>query len=131
MAIFNDIELEWNEVPYRIKGDDEVMKVLAAVEDHITLVEVEGARTSGRPPFAKLSAAYAAALRFAGCRVSAAQVYEGMWTDGKTAEKVGEAIAGLLQMMVPITALKAPSKSAPAKKKTTAAKRSRQPTKPQ
>lgn len=101
MAIFDDIELEWNGVSYQIKGDDSVMRLLAAIEDHLTFFELERGRAEGRPPIAKISNAYATALRFAGCSVTPADVYNGMWQSDQTASAVTEAIGGLLVMMIP------------------------------
>lgn len=100
-SIFEPIELEWDGVPYRIEGDSRIMRVLAAIEEHITFMELERGRSTNNPQFAKLSMAYAVALQAAGCKVSAGQVYEGMWKDGKTVEMVTEATSGLLAMMMP------------------------------
>lgn len=99
--IFEDIELEWEGVPYTISGDDRIMRVLAAVEEHITFLEVQQGMTSGKICFAKLATAYSVILRYAGCKVSSAEVYKGMWADLKTAQKATEAAAGILGMMVP------------------------------
>lgn len=99
--IFEPIELEWEGVPYRIDGDAKIMRVLAAIEEHITFMELERARATNNPKFAKLSSAYAVALQAAGCKVSAPEVYQGMWSDGKTITMVTEATAGLLAMMMP------------------------------
>lgn len=99
--IFEPIELEWEGVPYRIDGDAKIMRVLAAIEEHITFMELERGRSTNNPQFAKLSSAYAIALQSAGCKVSPAEVYQGMWANGKTITMVTEATAGLLAMMMP------------------------------
>ena len=128
MAIFDDIELSWEGVPYTIRGDDHVMRVLAAVEDHLTFMELERGRSSGKIPLAKLSAAYSVVLRFAGCRVSAAEVYKGMWADGKTAAAISEAVASLLELMLPQSVRSDPEpepakgEDSPKSKKTSAGK---------
>lgn len=99
--IFEPIELEWEGVPYRIDGDARIMRVLAMIEEHITFMELERGRATNNPQFAKLASAYAVALQAAGCKVSAPEVYGGMWKDGKTVAMVTEATAGLLAMMMP------------------------------
>ena len=102
MAIFDDIELEWNGVPYTLSGDDQIMKVLAAVEDHITIAELSRGQQDGKVPLAKLSGAYHVMLRAAGCHgVKVADVYNGMWKGGFNQKKVQEAILSLLAIMVP------------------------------
>jgi len=101
MAIFEDIELEWEGEKYTIKGDDAVMRVLAAVEEHVTFMELQQGSANGKVPLAKLATAYAVVLRFAGCRISPAEVYNGMWKDGNMMAKIQEAITGLLSMMIP------------------------------
>ncbi len=120
MAIFEDIELEWEGEHYTIKGDDSVMRVLAAVEEHITFMELQQGSANGKVPLARLATAYAVVLRSAGCRISSAEVYKGMWGDGKTAQKIQEAITGLLAMMIPPSILNAQEdkESKPAKKAT-------------
>lgn len=99
--IFEDIELEWQGMKYSISGDDRVMRVLAAVEEHITFLELQQGMTTGKVCFAKLASAYSVILRFAGCKVSSAEVYRDMWADLQTAQKVTEAAAGILSMMIP------------------------------
>jgi hypothetical protein len=114
MAIFEDIELTWEGTPYTIRGDDHVMRVLAAVEDHLTFMELERGRASNRIPLAKLSAAYSVVLRYAGCRVSAAEVYKGMWADGQTVAAISEAVSSLLELMLP-QSIRADAQVEPAK----------------
>ncbi len=101
MPIFEPIELEWEGVPYKISGDDRIMKVLASVEEHITFVELQEGQATGNIPVAKLSMAYTAVLQHAGCRATASEVYRGMWSDGRTTERIRDAVLGLLQMMIP------------------------------
>lgn len=101
MAIFDDIEFEWEGVPYTLAGDSKIMKVLAAVEDHITISELITQQQSGNVPLAKLSAAYATMLRFAGARVSDAEVYRGMWQGMADSSSIATAITALLAIMVP------------------------------
>lgn len=111
-SIFEDIELEWQGVPYRIRGDDGVMKAIAVIEDHVTLFELTEGQSRGSIPLAKVSRAYAAVLRLAGARVTDAEVYGGMWADGANADLVQQALGGLLEMMVPPSAIEAAEQEA-------------------
>lgn len=113
MAIFEDIELEWEGEHYTIKGDESVMRVLAAVEEHVTFMELQQGSANGKVPLAKLATAYSVVLRSAGCRISSAEVYKGMWSDGGTASKIQEAIVGLLEMMIPPSVLNANKEDKP------------------
>src|SRR5690606_11438244 len=104
MAIFEDIELEWEGREYRIPSN-KVMKTIAAIEDVITLDEVQRYAERGTAPLAKIACAYAVALRMAGARVSDDEVYAGMFKV-KDQAVVITAITGLLSMMVPSDVLK-------------------------
>lgn len=133
MAIFDDVELSWNGVPYRLSGDTQIMRALAAVEDHVTISELANGQQDGHIPLAKLASAYAAVLRQAGCRVSDAEVYMGMWKGGVDTARITEAISGLLGMMIPPNAIpeeEGDEGNDPAPKKG-ASKSSSQRTKPQ
>lgn len=102
MAVFNDIGLTWEGIDYNLSGDGPIMKALADVEEHLTLAELIQGQQSGKMPLAKLSAAYACMLRHAGCyAVTSAEVYAGMWKDGKTAQTIQEAVSSLILMMMP------------------------------
>lgn len=101
MAIFEDITLEWEGVPYTLAGDGQIMRTLAAVEEHVTITELAEASQGGKIPMAKLSGAYAAALRSAGARVTDAEVYAGMWRDTQSMQAVQDAVMSLMQMMMP------------------------------
>lgn len=106
MAIFDDVELEWEGVKYTLKGDGQIMKAIAAVEDSLTLAELFQGQESGRIPLAKLSMAYAILLRHAGARqISDAEVYAGMWANGADASAIQEAITSLLALMMPQSVL--------------------------
>ena len=96
MSIFNDVELTYNGDAYTVKAD-KVMKLIAVIEDHISLAEIS--RDQG-PPFSKLAMAYGAALRYAGCKVGDDAIYKALFSEegGKMA---GEAVTGLLMMMLP------------------------------
>lgn len=106
MAIFEPIELDWKGVTYRLRGDGDIMRALAAVEDHITIGELIDGQQNGRIPLAKISAAYTAMLRQAGCRsVTEAEVYAGMWEKGASVSAIQEAVSTLMQTMMPPSAM--------------------------
>jgi hypothetical protein len=107
MAIFSDIELDWGGVTYRLRGDRNIMRAIAAVEDHITLTELFEGQERGSIPFAKLSGAFTEMLHAAGCRsVTSAEVYQALWSSGDGPERIGVAVSALLQVMLPPGALK-------------------------
>lgn len=115
--IFEDITLEWNGVEYHLRGDDQVMRALAVVEDHITFAELIDGSTSGKIPLAKIASAYAAVLRQAGCyRVTNAEVYNGMFAGGVSAEAIQAALSGLMEIMIPPQTLRAAVDDATPKK---------------
>lgn len=112
MSLFSDVTLHYGEDDYVVKAD-QVMRLIAIIEDHISLGELT--REQG-PPFGKLASAYSAALRFAGCRVSDEQVYAGLFGDDASRDSA-DAVTGLLFLMVP------PSTYQPDQKKAAPAKR--------
>ena len=117
MAVFDDIEMDWKGVTYTLKGDSQIMRALAAVEDHITIGELVAGQQKGSLPLAKISAAYAAMLRQAGARqITDAEVYAGMWEDGFSQEHIHEAINALLATMMPPGAIEEEEGNAPAPK---------------
>lgn len=124
MAIFDDVELQWEGVSYTLKGDGHIMKAIAAVEDNLTLAELFQGQESGHIPLAKLSMAYAILLRHAGARqITDAEVYAGMWANGADATAIQEAVTSLLALMMPQSVLDkigtddAPEEEASGKKK--------------
>lgn len=119
MAIFEDVELQWKGVTYRLAGDSQIMRALAAVEDHVTFAELAQGQTKGSVPLAKLAGAYACLLRHAGARLTDAEVYAGMWEGGADANAIAQAIGTLMELMIPPAALQeaeAGNAPAPAKR---------------
>lgn len=124
MAVFEDIELEWKGVTYTLNGDDKVMRAIAAVEDHVTISELQASMQSGNIALGKLSIAYSVLLKFAGCfGVTSAQVYQGMWDGGVSQEAIGEAIGSLIAIMIPPDAFRDDSAPKPDGKKKTGKKK--------
>lgn len=108
--VFEDVTLTWKGTEYLIPSQH-MMRVIARIEDHITLRELMESMSNGSPKFAKISSAYASVLRFAGCSVDDQEVYDGMLngTDEKSPEGmsvIAQALTGLLSMMMPPRALR-------------------------
>ena len=103
MAIFDDVPIGWAGKTYTIPAQ-QVMRAIARVEDHVTLEELIRFQERGTVPLAKMAAAYASLICFAGGTATADEVYKNMLglDEGGVA---GTTIAGLLHMMVPPTRL--------------------------
>lgn len=115
MAIFEDITLGFNGEEYTVKHT-EVMKLIAVIEDIITLQEL----TSGtNPKLSKIAEAYAAALNFAGAKVGWDEVYASLFSEG-AAERIPQVLSALVMMMLPPDSYRPPEQ---AKQKTTAKKK--------
>lgn len=117
MAVFEDVTLTWKGDEYTVPSS-RVMGLIATIEDHISIAQLY---RDGGPQLTRLAFAYAAALTYAGCRVSSEDVYASCFQDGQRI--IPELVAGLLSMMIPPSVLQQPASSAPtAKKKTVKAK---------
>lgn len=104
-SIFEDVHVDWKGKRFRIKAND-MLRCIMQIEDVITLGEIHAYSTSHAVPLAKLAAAYARVLRFAGARVTDEDVYVGMFGDSKMVEAIAEAISTLLLLMVPPQAVR-------------------------
>lgn len=104
MGAFDDIALDWDGKTYTIPAN-KVMGAIARIEDVMTLGELLAYVERETAPFGKISAAYAAVLRYAGCRVTDDDVYAGIFAaDKKPAEVqtiVITSLTTLLAMMMP------------------------------
>lgn len=98
-SIFNEIKLEWDGREYVIPPD-QVMKLIASVEGIVTLAELSKASQNQSLPLAKLSQAYEVILNYAGCRVTAEDIYMKMF-GGDMQRHAQEAVTTLLVMMIP------------------------------
>lgn len=102
MAVFDDVILEWDGKQKTVPAQG-VMRMLAKIEDHLTLHEMQTYFSRGTAPMVRVSSAYAAALQHAGFQVSDDEVYArlmsaGAEDDGALALSV---IENLQTMMVP------------------------------
>jgi hypothetical protein len=128
MSIFQPITLEWRGRPYVIPAD-RVMKAIAIVENHITLLELQRAAVNGSAPLAKVANAFADVITFAGGNVLGEEVYAGMFGEDADVQQVQLAVITLLQMMVPPDAAKLARSPDAAKKSPAAAQSSKRRTK--
>lgn len=101
MRGFDDVSFEWKGAKFVIPAN-KVMGAIARVEDIITLHELQRYSSKQSTPLAKLSMAYGALLRYAGCQVNDVEIYESMFGKGNvSANIVVESIVTLISMMVP------------------------------
>jgi hypothetical protein len=103
MAVFSDIELEWEDRIYTIRSN-RVMKAIGIIEDHITLAELQVYSQRGAAPLGKLCMAFAAVLRYAGASVKDDDVYERAFSGEEAQAAMMRAILHLMRMMLPASA---------------------------
>jgi hypothetical protein len=99
MGVFEQIELQWKGKTYVIPPK-RVLEAIAAMEDHITLAQLSA--FGEQPQLAKLSQAFAAALRVAKAKVDPDEVYEALFSDARTS--IAESALKLMLMMLPPSA---------------------------
>ena len=128
MGIFEDVKLGWNGAQYVIPAH-RVLGAVAAIEEHLTAAELVIAMQRGKPPFGKLSQAYAALLSYAGCQgVSAEDLYAGMF-DKDVSVRVLAAVNALYLLMMPPAAVAGLTRDANRGKPQAASKPSKRSTK--
>lgn len=108
MGIFEPVVLTWDGQEYEI-APDRTMGAIARIEEIITLKEVGEYAMKGDAPIAKLSMAYGAVLRYAGCKVKDEEIYAGMFQGASDTSVLG-CINALLAMMIPPSRDKNPKK---------------------
>lgn len=108
MGHFEPIPLEWSGKKYLIPADN-VLRVIAQIEDVLTLGQLASAQSHGRLPLAKIAIAFGIALRHAGAEVSDEDVYNGMFSAGgaELQRRALTAVFTLQAMMVPPEHLRA------------------------
>lgn len=100
MRAFEDYVIGWEGKDYTIPAN-QLLPVIAAVEEHVTLHELFQASARNRVPLARLSQAYGAILRFAGVNIPDDQIYQRMFNGGNLQDKMMDAVNGLLGLMIP------------------------------
>lgn len=97
MNIFQEVGLTWDGEEYVVKAEN-VMGLIETIESVITLEELSSQRGIQR---AKVSKAFAMALRYAGCKgVTQQHVYTAFFNSEKSIE-IQNVITTLLMMMIP------------------------------
>lgn len=119
MPVFEDVTLEWEGKSKTVPADN-VMRMLAKVEDQLTLHEMQLFRDRGTAPLIRVSMAYGAALRHAGFQVSDEEVYKRLMesSTGDEGRLALSVVNNLQTMMVPPADLdvkRAPKDQAPGK----------------
>lgn len=109
--MFEPVEIEWKGETYTVPAD-QVMGLIATVEDVISLPELLIKSKEQRVPMAKLSKAYAAALRYAGAKTTDEDVYQSLFAANNSPEKLTAMITGLMSMMIPPDAVRRANESA-------------------
>lgn len=98
MSLFESVTLTWKNEEYEVDPEN-VMKLIAIVEEHISFKKLY----SGDPPMSGIAAAYAAALRFAGAKVTQEEVYVSLF--GSEGIGIQQAITSLSMMLIPPPAI--------------------------
>jgi len=70
------VTLSFNGKDYTVDKEDSIWGLIEAIEDVVSFLELAPALGSGKYPTAKIFRAYAAALNYAGAKVTANQVRE-------------------------------------------------------
>lgn len=105
MAIFEEVTLVWKEREYKIPSD-QIMRVIAKVEDVLTMVQLHRYREREDLPIGKLAQAFGIVLRHAGANVTDEEVYEGIFQGDNLRKIALEAVTTLQMMMLPPSALR-------------------------
>lgn len=98
MSIFKELILTWKGTDYTVQPD-KLLKLIAQVEDIITLNELYNYSQKGAAPISKLSMAYGVMLRYAGAKVTDEEVYSSSLAGG--GEAAVNATQAILLMMLP------------------------------
>jgi hypothetical protein len=100
MGVFTDVEMVWARKTYTIKST-RVMGLIAQIEDVITFPEIANFMRRQTVPMARLCQGYAAALKYAGARVTPDDILAAVYDDPGKQMVVLKAVAGLLTMPLP------------------------------
>ena len=95
MSCFDDVTISYDGAEYTVPSN-RVMGLIETIENHITLDELLSGEGIQR---AKMAKAYAAAIKYAGGKITQEEVYQTFFKDGLAA--VQESIVALLAMMIP------------------------------
>lgn len=99
--MFAPIEIKWNGESFSVPSN-RVMMAIATVEEVVTMFELIEWRIKGRPSLSRMSMAYGALLRFAGCQITDEEVFSACFE--KMSEGDGDVMLtlyALLNYMIP------------------------------
>jgi hypothetical protein len=100
MPIFEDIAVEYNGEKRTIQSN-QVMRLIARVEDVISIKRLVKGIEDGDPPMGKVAIAYAMMLRYAGISVTDEEIYCELFGNSGAASMALDSAMGLLSLMVP------------------------------
>jgi hypothetical protein len=100
MGAFTDIELVWGDLVYTIKSF-RVMGAITQIEDVITFNEIAAFMRRGTAPMARLCQGYAAALKYAGAKVTGEDVYSAVYAEPEMQLAVLKAVTSILALALP------------------------------
>lgn len=101
MSVFEDFRFEWNGREQIIPAD-RMMGAIAAVEEHLTLLEIhEMTKQRKTVRFERIARSYGALLRYSGVEVTDDEVYASFFADGAARHKLTASLIGLQQLMLP------------------------------
>lgn len=98
MSVFNELNLTWKGIEYTVPADN-ILRLIAKVEDVITLNELYSYSQKGAAPLAKLATAFGVILRYAGAKVRDDEIYMTIVNGQSDAATV--ATQTILAMMLP------------------------------
>lgn len=98
--MLNDFEFEWKNEKHIVPANH-VMKLIAKVEDVITVDELLKALSGKQVPFAKLAMAFGTVLRHVSIRVSDEEIYNALFENQINVPYIQQLLFGLVSLMLP------------------------------
>lgn len=108
--MFEPITLKWRDKEFRVPANN-VMDLIDRIENHVTVDEIHRMQVSGAIKRMQIARAYAEALQFAmdleckGEEIDAQDVYADMFSEKTAISAIGHTLFGLLQMLIPPSAM--------------------------
>lgn len=99
MSQLEPVTLSFDGKDYKVEKEDNIWGLIEAIEDVITFFELAPSFAAGKYPTAKIFRAYAAALNYAGAKVTPNKVREA--SDYKQMGEMAGALAMILMMAQP------------------------------
>lgn len=99
MSQLQPVTLSFDGREYKVEKEDSIWGLIEAIEDVITFFDLAPAMAAGKYPTARIFRAYAAALNYAGAKVTANKVREA--SDYHKMGEMAGALAVILMMAQP------------------------------